>query len=441
MRTVVVGAGPTGVFTAVALARRGRKVTLVDRDPGPPSRGEWRRRGVMQFEHAHSFRGHVVDALAAELPDALHALVTSGAEVVMAPGEPTRPAGLRCRRSVFEQALRRCAAGQPGVHLVTAHADEVVAAHGRATGVRIGSAVLEADLVIDASGRAGRFGTAVRGRGERVDCGATYAGRQYRLRSAAAFGPTNSVVGLSLSLGGYGAVVFIHDNRTFTVTVIHSGTDDRLHRLRHDAVFDAAVRAVPGISDWVDPRRSRPIAAVLPAGRLYNSYRGQLDDAGAPVLTGLVSVGDAVCTTTPLAGRGVSLAFGQARELIAMIDHDAADLHTLTTEFDAWCERHIKPWYTDHLTCDTDRVRRWSGGDIDLGSPLPSDLIVAAAEADPQLHAIVAPYVTMDALPASLAPAEPRAREIYAGGWRPNPAAGPTREELSALVSRTPAAA
>jgi FAD dependent oxidoreductase len=52
MRVVVIGAGPTGLFTAMALARRGHEVTVVDRDPGPCSDGSWSRRGVMQFHPA-----------------------------------------------------------------------------------------------------------------------------------------------------------------------------------------------------------------------------------------------------------------------------------------------------------------------------------------------------------------------------------------------------
>jgi hypothetical protein len=52
MRVVVIGAGPTGLFTAMALASRGHEVTVVDRDPGPCSDGSWSRRGVMQFHPA-----------------------------------------------------------------------------------------------------------------------------------------------------------------------------------------------------------------------------------------------------------------------------------------------------------------------------------------------------------------------------------------------------
>jgi 2-polyprenyl-6-methoxyphenol hydroxylase-like FAD-dependent oxidoreductase len=71
MRAIIVGAGPTGLFTAMALARRGHDVVLVDRDPGPPASGTWQRKGVMQFHHAHTLRGPVVEALRAEMPDVL----------------------------------------------------------------------------------------------------------------------------------------------------------------------------------------------------------------------------------------------------------------------------------------------------------------------------------------------------------------------------------
>jgi len=270
---------------------------------------------------------------------------------------------------------------------------------------------------------------------------AVYVTREYRLFDGAATGPMNSPIGLSLGYSGYLAIAFLHDNGAFSITLNHDGADKRLRLLRHNDVFDEAVRAIPRLSEWIDPRRSQPISPALPGGRLYNTYRGQLDAAGRPVLPGLISVGDAVCTTTPLAGRGVTLALMQARELVRLLDPTCDDILTATTQFDSWCAHHIRPWFDDHRYTDADRVRRWSGGDVDLSRRLPSDLIVAAAEADPQLKDLVGPYSVMDALPASLAPAQARAREIYAAGWRPPVPDGPTRDELSEVVSRTPAAA
>jgi 2-polyprenyl-6-methoxyphenol hydroxylase-like FAD-dependent oxidoreductase len=86
MKAVVAGGGPVGIFTATALARRGNDVTLVDRDPGPPADGVWRRAGVMQFEHAHGWRPQVLEAFRAEMPDVVEALLAAGARLEDARG-------------------------------------------------------------------------------------------------------------------------------------------------------------------------------------------------------------------------------------------------------------------------------------------------------------------------------------------------------------------
>jgi 2-polyprenyl-6-methoxyphenol hydroxylase-like FAD-dependent oxidoreductase len=435
VHTVIVGAGPTGLYTAIAMARRGRSVVVVDRDPGPPPHGSWQRRGVMQFHHAHTFRGRVVDALRAEMPDVLDHLTAAGAEIAM--GRGGRPAALLCRRSTFDRALRRSASAQRGITVITGHVDELLQERGRVAGLTVDGSRLAADIVIDASGRASRFTRAVRPPAEGGDCGAVYVTRQYQRHPNVPPAPVNSPIGLSLDLAGYLAIAFGHDNGTFSITFIYDGSEKRLRRLRYRDVFEAAVGSIPRLSEWTDPARSHPITPVLPGGRLYNSYRRQLDRSGHPALPGLISVGDAVCTTTPLAGRGVTLALLQARELVAILEQHPHDITSATAQFDRWCVDHIRPWFDDHRYTDADRVRRWSGGDVDLSRPLPSDLIVAAADADPQLRRIVEPYRTMDALPASLIPAEPRARAIFATGWRPLIPDGPTRDELAELCNAT----
>lgn len=433
MRTVVVGAGPTGLFTGISLARRGREVVVVDRDPGPAGDGTWRRRGVMQFEHAHTFRGPAVDALRAEIPEALTALSHAGATVVTAPDGTA--VALQCRRAVFERVLREIALREPQLTMTVGHVEHVHRRGGRAVGVIVDGNRLACDLTIDASGRASRVMREARGgdRGEGGPCGAAYVSRQYRLCDGAEPGPVNSPVGLSLGLDGYFAVMFLHDDRTFSVTITHGGTDSRLHALRDTTVYEAAVRSIPRLADWIEPDRARPLTRVLPGGQLYNSYRSQLGDDGRPLVPGLIAVGDSVCTTTPLAGRGVTLAFRQARALLRSLAAHVGDDVSAAAQFDHWCHTHVRPWFVDHMRCDDDRLRRWAGGDIDLTRPLPSDLVVAAAGADSTLSAAVEPYDRMLALPASLDAVQDRAAAVYASGWRPPFAPGPSKEELATL--------
>jgi hypothetical protein len=80
-------------------------------------------------------------------------------------------------------------------------------------------------------------------------------------------------------------------------------------------------------------------------------------------------------------------------------------------------------------------MRRWSGGDIDLSKPLPSDLVVAAVGADPHIRGTVERYERMFALPSGLDGLQNRVRAIYAAGWRPPVAAGPSRDELGTLCT------
>jgi hypothetical protein len=101
---------------------------------------------------------------------------------------------------------------------------------------------------------------------------------------------------------------------------------------------------------------------------------------------------------------------------------------------DAWCTEQIKPWVDDHVQMDDATQRRWAGEDIDLSRPLPSDLILAAASAEPDLAPATFGYLGMNALPASLRTIEPQARARYATGWRPPVPPGPDRDELAAII-------
>jgi flavin-dependent dehydrogenase len=437
MRTAVVGAGPAGLYTAIALARRGHEVTVVDRDPGPRLDGSWSRKGVMQFHHPHGFRLQVVQALAAEMPEVGDDLIAAGAEQSTLRDRPCQVVGLRCRRATFERVLRAAAVRQDRLTLRTAHVDGICHDRGRVVGISVDGQQVGADLVLDATGRAGRLSDPFRAPAQGADCGIAYVSRQHQLIEGAEQGPTNTPIGFVAVYPGYMVIVFPHDNRTFSTLIVRSGADPELAGLRDPRAFEAASRAIPALANWTHPDRSRPITPVRPGGRLYNSYQGQLDENGQVALAGLLFLGDTVCTTNPAAGRGVATSLMQAQQLLRLLQEHRRDPVACSLEFDAWCTEQIKPWFRDHVHCDTALASRWAGNDIDLSCPLPSDLIVAASDVDPSLRRTVGPYLGMTALPSGLDAVEPRAREIYATGWRPSVPAGPTRDELADLVTRT----
>jgi 2-polyprenyl-6-methoxyphenol hydroxylase-like FAD-dependent oxidoreductase len=191
MRVAIIGAGPAGLFLGSGLARRGHRVLAVDRDPGPVGDQRWERRGVMQFHHAHAFRSTVAAALLREVPDAMRRWLALGAELI---GDE-QPLGHRSQRQTFERALRAAAVATPGFQLRHGHVDAVAQRRGRAAGLVVDGVTVEADLVVDASGRAGRV---TRPLGERRGiggpCGLAYVDRVYQLRPGAEPGPMSSPI-------------------------------------------------------------------------------------------------------------------------------------------------------------------------------------------------------------------------------------------------------
>ena len=482
MRVAIIGAGPAGLFTGAGLARRGHEVIAVERDPGPAADGNWPRRGVMQFHHAHGFRFQVEQALAQELPDALQRWLAAGAEPfrLRLPDGSEIPMGMRSRRQTFERALRDSALNVPGLQLRHGHAeavtdqrgrsfgpgmddvtdrrgrgsgpgvdgvtdrrgrgsgpgvDGVTGRRGRAAGLLVDGVELEADLVIDASGRAGRATRSLRpAPASGGPCGIAYVDRQYQLRPGAEPGPLLNPLAWQADLDGYQTIVFMQERGVFSVLVARPANDPVLAQLRHQVAFEAAARAIPGLADWIDPARAVPITSVLPGGPLLNAYRGQTGSDGRLALPGLVFVGDAVATTTPTFGRGVAITLLQAQQLLRLIDEHGTDVEAIGESFDGWCAEQIKPWVEDHVHMDEATRRRWAGQDVDLSQPLSSDLILAAAETDPAMRPAIGGYLSMTALPSSLRVLEPGARALYATGWRPRVAPGPTRDELAGII-------
>ena len=80
--------------------------------------------------------------------------------------------------------------------------------------------------------------------------------------------------------------------------------DPVLKALRHAEAYDAVLGANDAFARWREVLE--PTTDVFCLGAFDNRMRG-LVSAGAPVARGLWQVGDALATTNPTRGRGVSM--------------------------------------------------------------------------------------------------------------------------------------
>ncbi len=419
---MVIGAGPTGSFLALALARRGHAVTVLDRDPGPAADGSWERPGVPQFRQPHAFRSQIAEALRAELPGVLEALVADGA--YLAEGQ------MGVRRSVYEAVFRRALSGEPGVTMLAGSARDIrTDAAGRPVLIS-DTGISTADLVLNATGRA-RFLKHRRTAGLDVDSGLAYVSREYQVAPGARdefYAGARHI----WNLPGYLVRVFPSDSNVISTLFVRRADDRDLTVLRHPEAYEAATAAVPPLAALMTADKVRPISRVYPGGAMRNIYRGQLtkDEIDTP---GVIHVGDAVFSPSPMYGRGIATSLIQARALLELIDA-GHDRDSVTRRFDAWCTGRMLPWFHDQVLDDAGVIGMWDGGDLEIDGRLPSATITRAVAGEPRWRDVIGQYLDMRVLPSALAPVEVAARERIAAGWRPAFADGPDRQELLRVI-------
>jgi 2-polyprenyl-6-methoxyphenol hydroxylase-like FAD-dependent oxidoreductase len=383
---VVVGGGVAGLASALALARQGRSVTVLERDATPlPANAEeafgWDRRGAPQVRHSHAFLARLYTLLRDHYPDVLESLLAAGAtEQRFGQHLPPTMVGfapepgdedlvmLCCRRTTFEWVLRRAVLAEGRVELRTGTAARGLLAGDssagdplRVAGVRLDSGFeLSAALTVVAAGRRSALPAWLGALGapempeELDDTGIVYLSRFYRLPAATPPPAQSAAVGGDLGYLKYG--VFAGDNRTFSITLAVPVADDELRRiLSEPAAFDATARSLTPASEWLAGAPEAITEVHVMAG-LVNRWRDMVVD-GRPWALGVHAVGDAQVCTNPLYGRGCTTGFWHAHLMAEAVLAHPADALAQALALDAATREHLLPWYRASVSQDAEARR------------------------------------------------------------------------------------
>ncbi len=391
----IVGSGICGMFTGLALDRRGFDVTIIERDTPPPdcSANEaffsWQRRGVAQFRHPHAFLGLMCSVLEENYPDLLEHFFNAGARKVsfedsipdhLRPQYMPEPGDekmwvLMCRRATMETVLRKYVTQTTSVTIKNriSVTDIIIDENDRQDVVLEGLRVVDhennnekselfSDIVIDSTGRSSKFSKWLNNCGieiteERDDAEIVYYTRHYCLKDGVPEPPRDAKNPSMGDLGYMKYGIFPGDGGHFALIICLPNEEKELRAaIKSGEKFDEIGMTIPGLRPWLSKDKSDATTAPFGIGNIHAVWRDFTSSASNRLLN-FFAVGDSAIRTNPLYGRGCSTGALHAHILADILSNES-DPWSRAVKFKEESEKKVRPIFQASLNEDKRGIKR-----------------------------------------------------------------------------------
>lgn len=332
-RVLILGGGLSGTLAAAALAPHSGSIDIVERHALPDTPQP--RRGLPQARHAHMLWSGGADAIESLLPGTTEMWLGAGAHRVPIPhgmvslspggwyrrGWPEAQYLISAGRDLVDWAVRTRAMALPGVRLLSeAEPLRLLGTRSRVTGATVRhrngtEEALEADLVVDATGRSSRAPDWLAELGVPavaetvVDAGVTYASRRYKAPADTAGWPViNIQADARLPVPGSAGTILPIEGGEWMVSLSGTRGGEPTSDETRFAEFARQMRS-PLIAEYLD--RAEPLGPVTVARNTANRRRHYEKTR----IAGFIALGDSATALNPLYGHGMSAAAQGARAL------------------------------------------------------------------------------------------------------------------------------